>query len=54
VVFDALSGTILNAVAVAIGTTVGLVAAPRISTKLQEGSDCTTASRRSAACCRCA
>ena len=32
----ALSGTILNAVAVAIGTTVGLVAASRISSRLQE------------------
>ena len=35
-VLDALSGTILNAVAVAIGTTVGLVAASRVSTRLQE------------------
>ena len=34
--FEALSGTILNAVAVAIGTTVGLVAAARISPRLQE------------------
>jgi uncharacterized membrane protein YqgA involved in biofilm formation len=33
---DALSGTILNAVTVAIGTTVGLVAAARISARLQE------------------
>jgi uncharacterized membrane protein YqgA involved in biofilm formation len=36
VLLDALSGTILNAVAVAIGTTVGLVAAARISSRLQE------------------
>ena len=35
-VLDALSGTILNAVAVAVGTTVGLVAAARISSRLQE------------------
>lgn len=33
---DALSGTILNAITVAIGTTVGLVAAKRVSTRLQE------------------
>jgi len=33
---DALSGTILNAVAVAVGTTLGLVAAARVSTRLQE------------------
>ena len=33
---EALSGTILNAVAVAIGTTIGLVAAARISSRLQE------------------
>jgi uncharacterized protein len=34
--FEALSGTILNAVAVAIGATIGLLAAARISAKLQE------------------
>jgi uncharacterized membrane protein YqgA involved in biofilm formation len=33
---DALSGTVLNAVAVAVGTTLGLVAAARVSTRLQE------------------
>ena len=33
---EALSGTILNAVAVGVGTTVGLVAAARISSRLQE------------------
>lgn len=36
VILDALSGTILNAVAVAIGTTVGLVAATRVNARLQE------------------
>jgi hypothetical protein len=36
VVLDALSGTILNAAAVAIGATIGLVAASRVSAKLQE------------------
>jgi uncharacterized membrane protein YqgA involved in biofilm formation len=36
VILDALSGTLLNAVAVAIGTTLGLVAAARISARLQE------------------
>lgn len=36
VILDALSGTILNAVAVAIGATVGLIAAKRVSAKLQE------------------
>jgi hypothetical protein len=36
VILDALSGTLLNAVAVAIGATLGLVAASRISTRLQE------------------
>lgn len=36
VVLDALSGTILNAVAVAIGTTVGVVAASRVSARLQD------------------
>ena len=36
VIFEAISGTILNAVAVAIGATIGLVAASRVSTKLQE------------------
>lgn len=35
-ILDALSGTLLNAVAVAIGATLGLVAASRISTRLQE------------------
>ena len=35
-ILDVLSGTILNAVAVAIGTTLGLVAAARISPRLQE------------------
>ncbi|HXG25566.1 MAG TPA: DUF554 domain-containing protein [Candidatus Binatia bacterium] len=35
-IFDALSGTILNAVAVAIGTTIGLVAAARVSAQLRE------------------
>ena len=33
---DALTGTILNAIAVAIGATVGLVAATRVSARLQE------------------
>ena len=33
---EALSGTILNAVAVAIGATIGLVAASRVSARLQE------------------
>lgn len=33
---DALSGTLLNAIAVLIGTTVGLVAAARISRRLEE------------------
>jgi uncharacterized membrane protein YqgA involved in biofilm formation len=33
---DVLSGTILNAVAVAIGTTIGLGAAARVSARLQE------------------
>jgi uncharacterized protein len=33
---EALSGTILNAVAVALGTTVGLLAAARVSARLQE------------------
>ena len=33
---DVLSGTILNAVAVAIGATIGLVAASRVSARLQE------------------
>jgi len=36
VFLDALSGTILNAATVAIGTTVGLVAATRVSARLQE------------------
>lgn len=35
-ILEALSGTILNAVAVALGTTVGLLAAARVSTRLQE------------------
>ena len=35
-ILDALSGTILNAVAVALGTTIGLIAAARVSTRLQE------------------
>lgn len=35
-VLDALSGTILNAAAVAVGATVGLVAASRVSDRLQE------------------
>lgn len=35
-ILGALSGTLLNAVAVAIGTTIGLVAARRVSTRLQE------------------
>ena len=35
-IFEALSGTILNAAAVAIGATVGLVAAARVSERLQE------------------
>lgn len=35
-ILDALSGTLLNALAVAIGATLGLVAASRISTRLQE------------------
>ena len=35
-ILDALSGTILNAIAVAVGTTIGLVAATRVSTRLQE------------------
>jgi uncharacterized membrane protein YqgA involved in biofilm formation len=34
--FEVLSGTLLNAVAVALGTTIGLVAATRVSTRLQE------------------
>jgi uncharacterized protein len=33
---DVLSGTILNAVAVAVGATIGLVAAARVSPRLQE------------------
>ena len=33
---DVLSGTLLNAAAVAVGTTVGLVAATRVSARLQE------------------
>jgi len=33
---DVLSGTILNAVAVALGTTIGLVAGARVSPRLQE------------------
>jgi uncharacterized membrane protein YqgA involved in biofilm formation len=36
VILDVLSGTILNAVAVAIGATIGLIAATRVSTRLQE------------------
>jgi len=36
VILEALSGTILNAVAVAIGASIGLVAATRVSTRLQE------------------
>jgi uncharacterized membrane protein YqgA involved in biofilm formation len=36
VALEALSGTILNAITVAIGTTIGLVAAARISSRLQE------------------
>src|SRR3954452_367916 len=36
VILTALSGTILNAIAVAIGTTVGLGAARRVSASLQE------------------
>jgi hypothetical protein len=36
VILDVLSGTILNAAAVAIGTTIGLLAATRVSTRLQE------------------
>jgi uncharacterized membrane protein YqgA involved in biofilm formation len=36
VILDVLSGTLLNAVAVAIGATVGLVAAARVSERLQE------------------
>jgi len=36
VILDALSGTLLNAVAVALGATVGLVAASRVSQRLQE------------------
>ena len=35
-ILDALSGTLLNAVAVAVGATVGLVAASRVSARLQE------------------
>lgn len=35
-ILDALSGTLLNAVAVAIGASLGLVAASRISARLQE------------------
>ena len=35
-ILDALSGTLLNAVAVALGATVGLVAASRVSQRLQE------------------
>ncbi|HEY8238223.1 MAG TPA: DUF554 domain-containing protein [Candidatus Limnocylindrales bacterium] len=35
-ILDVLSGTILNAAAVAIGTTIGLLAATRVSTRLQE------------------
>lgn len=34
--FDVLSGTLLNAAAVAVGATVGLVAATRVSARLQE------------------
>jgi uncharacterized membrane protein YqgA involved in biofilm formation len=36
VILDALSGTLLNAAAAAIGATVGLVAASRVSARLQE------------------
>ena len=36
VILDALSGTILNAAAVAVGTTIGLVAATRVNARLQE------------------
>jgi uncharacterized protein len=36
VILDALSGTLLNAVAVAVGATIGLVAAARVSEKLRE------------------
>jgi hypothetical protein len=36
VILEALSGTLLNAALVAIGTTIGLVAASRVSPKLQE------------------
>jgi len=36
VILEALSGTILNAVAVAIGATIGLVAATKVSARLQE------------------
>lgn len=35
-ILDVLSGTILNAIAVAIGATIGLVAAARVSERLQE------------------
>ena len=35
-ILEALSGTILNAVAVAFGTTIGLIAATRVSARLQE------------------
>ena len=35
-ILEALSGTILNAATVAIGVTVGLIAASRVSTRLQE------------------
>jgi uncharacterized protein len=36
VILEALSGTILNAVAVALGATIGLVAATKVSSRLQE------------------
>ena len=36
VLLDALSGTLLNAAAVAVGATVGLLAATRVSARLQE------------------
>jgi uncharacterized membrane protein YqgA involved in biofilm formation len=36
VILEALSGTLLNAIAVAIGATIGLVAAARVSARLQE------------------
>ncbi len=35
-ILDVLSGTVLNAVAVAVGTTIGLVASRRVSPRLQE------------------